>query len=62
MSRASGPMAAGLAGLAGVAGLLGLVPLAGCPSDATNPPVLWLATPNGDELHVLLVESEPPPF
>jgi hypothetical protein len=41
--------------------LIGLVALAGCPSDPSNPDVLWLAT-NGDELHVRLVESEPPPF
>jgi hypothetical protein len=40
---------------------LTLAVLAGCPSDATNPEVLWLAT-NGDELHVRLVDSEPPPF
>ena len=39
----------------------GLVALAGCPNDASNPDVLWLAT-DGDELHVRLVESEPPPF
>jgi hypothetical protein len=38
-----------------------LAGLAGCPSDPSNPGVLWLAT-NGDELHVRLVDSEPPPF
>ena len=42
-------------------GLVGLATLAGCPGDATNPPVLWLAT-DGDEQHVRLVETEPPPF
>jgi hypothetical protein len=45
----------------GLLGLVGLVALTGCPGDPTNPPVLWLAT-DGDELHVRLVESEPPPF
>ena len=39
-----------------------LMMLAGCPSsDASNPEVLWLAT-NGDELHVRLADTEPPPF
>ena len=42
-------------------GLVALAALAGCPSDPSNPPVLWLAT-NGDELHVRLVDSEPQPF
>jgi len=50
---------------AGLVGLVGLAALTGCPGDPTNPPtnppVLWLAT-DGDELHVRLVESEPPPF
>ena len=46
---------------AGLVGLVGLAALTGCPSDSTNPPVLWLAT-DGDELHVRLVESEPRPF
>jgi hypothetical protein len=48
----------------GLLGLAGLATLAGCPGDSTsstNPPVLWLAT-DGDELHVRLVETEPPPF
>ena len=41
---------------------LGLVALTGCPSnDGGNPPVLWLA-PDMLEIHVKLVESEPPPF
>jgi hypothetical protein len=44
-----------------LAGLVGLAALAGCPADPTNPPVLWLST-DGDELHVRLVETEPPPF
>jgi hypothetical protein len=42
-------------------GLVALAALAGCPSDSSNPEVLWLAT-DGDELHVRLVESEPTPF
>jgi hypothetical protein len=42
-------------------GLVALAALAGCPSDPSNPEVLWLAT-DGDELHVRLVDSEPPPF
>ena len=43
-------------------GLVGLAALAGCPSDpASNPPVLWLA-PNGGELFVKLVDTEPPSF
>jgi hypothetical protein len=45
-------------------GLIGVVTLGGCPGDpgdSSNPPVLWLAT-NGDELHVKLVDTEPPPF
>jgi hypothetical protein len=34
----------------------------GCPSSGgPNPAMLWLAT-DMDELHVKLVESEPPPF
>ena len=43
------------------AALMTLAVLAGCPSDASNPDVLWLAT-DGDELHVRLVDSEPTPF
>jgi hypothetical protein len=43
------------------AGLVALTVLAGCPSDSSNPEVLWLAT-DGDELHVRLVDSEPIPF
>lgn len=35
--------------------------LAGCPSDETNPPVLWLGL-DGRETEVKLVESEPPPY
>ena len=42
-------------------GLMALAALAGCPSDGSNPDVLWLAT-DGDELHVRLVDSEPTPF
>jgi hypothetical protein len=43
------------------AAFMTLAVLAGCPSDPSNPAVLWLAT-NGDELHVRLVDTEPPPF
>jgi hypothetical protein len=40
---------------------LGLV-LPGCPSsEGSNPKVLWLA-PDGSELRVKLVDTEPPPF
>lgn len=39
--------------------LLGV--LAGCPSDDSNPDVLWLAL-DGSELQVKLVEREPRPF
>ena len=42
-------------------GLVAMTALAGCPSGPSNPDVLWLAT-DGDELHVRLVDSEPPPF
>ena len=42
-------------------GLVALSVLGGCPSDAGNPDVLWLAT-DGDELHVKLVDREPTPF
>jgi hypothetical protein len=34
---------------------------AGCPSGDSNPPTLWLST-DGDELHVKLIDHEPPPF
>lgn len=43
-------------------GLIFLIALAGCPSDdAENAPVLYLA-PDGSEIKVKLVESEPRPF
>jgi len=35
--------------------------LAGCPSSDSNPSVLWLA-PDGSEIRVHLVDTEPPPF
>ncbi len=36
--------------------------LAGCPSNNdSNPSVLWLA-PDGSEVRVHLVDTEPPPF
>ena len=35
--------------------------LAGCPSDDSNAPVLWLAL-DGRETEVKLVENEPPPY
>ncbi len=38
-----------------------LVVLAGCPSNNTNAPVLWLA-PDQAETHVKLVEDEPNPY
>jgi hypothetical protein len=39
-----------------------LVALAGCPDDADkNGETLWLA-PNGSEIELQLVESEPPEF
>jgi hypothetical protein len=34
--------------------------LAGCPSDS-NAPVLWMDK-DGDELHVRLIDHEPPPY
>ena len=41
--------------------LLAAVGLAGCPSTESNPETLWLTT-DGDELHVKLIDHEPPPF
>ena len=38
-----------------------LLGVAGCPGDDTNPPTLWLAL-DGSELHVKLIDHEPPPF
>jgi hypothetical protein len=37
-----------------------LVVLAGC-SDAHNPPTLWLAL-DGAEIHVTLIDHDPPPY
>jgi hypothetical protein len=37
--------------------------LAGCPSPAKhNPKQVWLDDMPGDETHVRLIDSEPPPF
>ena len=38
-----------------------LVVLAGCPSDSGNPGTLWLS-PTDAEIHVALIDHEPPPF
>ena len=38
-----------------------LMVLAGCPSNSSNPAVLWLA-PDQAETRVKLVESEPHPY
>jgi hypothetical protein len=43
------------------AALLGLALTAGCPSDAPNPPRLWLYL-DGSETNVKLIPYEPEPF